>query len=106
MFPRAHRFRSLLALVLATVLVIAQHVAFAHGVTHLAAVASGDDPALPHAKMCDQCNQASNLGLGLPTPAVIVFAAPCFRVPPLQHDSVYQPRAVSPFSSRAPPAFL
>ncbi|MFN0313663.1 MAG: hypothetical protein ACKVQA_01310 [Burkholderiales bacterium] len=106
MFPRIHRSRSLQALFLAVVLVVAQLVALGHGVAHVAALASGEEPALPHTLICEQCNQASNLGLALPAAAFLVFVAPCFNPFPGQHDAEFHPRAVASFSARAPPAYL
>ncbi|MSQ58907.1 MAG: hypothetical protein EXR36_04505 [Betaproteobacteria bacterium] len=106
MFPRIHRNRSLQALLLAVILVVAQLVALGHGVAHVAALAAGEDPALPHTLICEQCNQASNLGTGMPPAAFVFFAAPCFEVPPVQNDSVFRACTLPPFSSRAPPDFL
>jgi hypothetical protein len=106
MFPRVHLCRSLQALLLALVLVVAQLVALGHGVAHVAALAAGEDPALPHTLICEQCNQTSNLGLGLPAAAFLVFAALCFHAPSGRDDAQFQPRTLASFSARAPPVSL
>jgi hypothetical protein len=99
--------RALTHLLLALFLLFSQQAAFSHAATHLGNVPGSQDQQLPHGKACDQCVQGAHLGAALldachaqgwiDTPGAHAATAP---------QTVYLPRPVPSFFSRAPPAFL
>lgn len=98
--------RGLVAWLCVLLLVFAQHAALAHGISHLGAGASGDDPTLPfHDKVCEQCHQASQVGAGLPPARIVVDVALPHLAPLEVSGSVFESPSAPPFSSRAPPRF-
>lgn len=98
------RSRPYIGWLCALLLVLAQHAAWAHGISHLGANGGGDDPTLPqHSKVCDQCHQASQLGAAL-APALVVFCgAPLQLAPATCREAVFEAVATTPYSPRAPP---
>ena len=92
-----------IACLLAVLLVIGQHAALAHGVTHLAVLAGGDDPSLPHFKVCDQCNQASNLSAGLAAQTLMVITPVCMDILCAAWQSPPATRTPLFYCARAPP---
>lgn len=96
--------RPIIGWLCALLLVLAQHTAWAHGISHLGAQGGGDDPSLPlHSKVCDQCHQASQLGTGV-APTLLVFASDLLHsVPAADAKAVFEAASLPPFSSRAPP---
>lgn len=98
--------RSWIACLLALVLVVAQQAALAHGIAHAVSLATGDDPGLPHSKVCDQCNQASNLGLGMVSEPARLDCNARFHSHIGGRVSVHDAAWLPPFSSRAPPTTL
>ena len=109
---RAGKFRVVLSVLLAALLVAIQQFGFAHALTHLAAPVTGTsqnpprgDVPHPAGKVCIECVAFAQLGAGLtghaslPTPpaTAIAFAA----VPLASYAAVFAPH----FRSRAPPRF-
>jgi len=102
-----HARRALTHLLLALFLLFSQQAAFSHAATHLGNVPGSQDQQLPHGKTCDKCVQGAQLGAALldachaqgwvDSPRTHAAAAP---------QTVYLPRPVLSFFSRAPPAFL
>lgn len=98
------RSRPIIGWLCALLLVLAQHTAWAHGISHLGAQGGGDEPSLPqHSKVCDQCHQASQLGAGA-APTLRVFASSLLHsAPEAVLTAVFEAASLPPFSSRAPP---
>lgn len=96
--------RSLISWLCVLLLVLAQHGALAHGISHLGAKAAGDEPtlSLPD-KVCEQCHQASQVGAGLVPARIVIDIFLLRRAPAEDRDSVFISQATPPFNSRAPP---
>lgn len=107
---RAGKFRIVLSVVLAALLVAIQQFGFAHALTHLATPASnapqkaprGDLPH-PAEKVCIECVAFAQLGASLTGSAVplttVASPIPFAAVPLASYAAVFSPH----FHSRAPP---
>lgn len=104
--PMPRRFRLWFVILCALTLTFAQQAALAHSVGHALSWSAGDEPSLPHSKVCEQCHQAGQLGLGLISQAPALYFSACFAKPVVHPRSVHEQSTRPPFSSRAPPAIL
>ena len=94
-------FNALLILLL----LFAQQAAYAHAISHL-----GKEPPakeqLAHSKLCDKCVSFEKISGVAPTSVPVIVSLDLFFAQRLSVDSIFSPRTVAVFHSRAPPFFL
>ena len=94
-------FNALLILLL----LFAQQAAYAHAISHLGKEAPAKEQ-LAHSKLCDKCVSFEKISGVAPTSVSVLVSLDRFLTQPLFVDSVFSPRMVAAFHSRAPPFFL
>ena len=94
-------FHALLILLL----LFAQQAAFAHAISHLGKELPAKE-RLAHSKLCDKCVSFEKISGFVPNSVCVLVSLNPFFAQPLSVDSIFSPRTVAAFHSRAPPFFL
>jgi hypothetical protein len=97
--------RSWLSVLMALLLLIAQHAAYAHALSHFDHRAPGtENKQLPHSKACERCGLSGQLGTGLLSHCAGLIAIAVRDCSTSQPGLTFHPTAPRRFLSRAPPA--
>ncbi|MEW6354536.1 MAG: hypothetical protein AB1469_09680 [Pseudomonadota bacterium] len=106
------RLRFASFLILACLLVVAQHGAAVHALSHLSeppasSTSDNDQDGAKHLPACDKCVGYASVGAALHTAALVIHAANLLLLlPDAASDPAHLPSPYQLHPSRAPPAFL
>lgn len=99
--------RRAIVVLLPAVLLLAQHSALAHLISHIDAGQSPqNEKTLVHLKLCGKCVSAEKLSHAAPAPCLRVAVADGGDLPSVWRFSSFVSRHSATYRSRAPPQFL